>query len=44
VALASSSSELEAKRQLDKELAILHQELGMDPEPHDRLPAQDVPM
>jgi hypothetical protein len=26
----------EAKRQLDEELALLHQELGMDPEPRDR--------
>jgi hypothetical protein len=25
----------EAKRQLDEELALLHQELGMDPEPRD---------
>jgi TolA-binding protein len=32
----------EAKRQLDEELAILHQELEMDPEPRDRQPAQDV--
>jgi uncharacterized membrane protein YccC len=35
---------VEAKRQLDEELAILHQELRMDPEPRDRQPAQDVPM
>jgi hypothetical protein len=34
----------EAKRQLDEELAILHQELGMNPEPRDRQPAQDVPV
>jgi hypothetical protein len=27
-----------------EELAILHQELRMDPEPRDRQPAQDVPM
>jgi hypothetical protein len=26
----------EARRQLDEELALLHQELGMDAEPHDR--------
>jgi hypothetical protein len=34
----------ETKRQLDEELPILHQELGMDPEPRDRQLAQDVPM
>jgi hypothetical protein len=34
----------EAKRQLDEKLAILHQELGMDPEPRGRQPAQDVPV
>jgi hypothetical protein len=32
----------EAKRQLDEELGLLDQELGMDPEPHDRQPAQDI--
>jgi hypothetical protein len=26
----------EARRQLDEELALLHQELGMDAEPRDR--------
>jgi hypothetical protein len=26
----------EARRQLDEELVLLHQELGMDAEPHDR--------
>jgi hypothetical protein len=31
-----------AKRQLNEELDILHQELGLDPEPCDRQPAQDV--
>jgi hypothetical protein len=35
---------VEAKRQLDEELALLHQELGMDPEPRDRQPSHDVPM
>jgi hypothetical protein len=34
----------EARRQLDEELALLHQELGMDAEPHDRRPAQDIPV
>jgi hypothetical protein len=34
----------EAKCQLDEELALLHQELGMDPEPRDQQPAQDVPV
>jgi hypothetical protein len=34
----------EAKRQIDEELDILHQELGMDPEPRDRQPSQDVPV
>jgi hypothetical protein len=34
----------EARRQLDKELAILHQKLGMDPKPRNRQPAQDVPV
>jgi hypothetical protein len=33
----------EAKRQLNKELAILHQELGSDPEHRDRQPAQEIP-
>jgi hypothetical protein len=33
-----------ARRQLDEELALLHQELGMDAEPHDRWPAQDILM
>jgi hypothetical protein len=33
----------EAKRQLDEELA-LHQEMGMAVEPHDRRPAQDIPV
>jgi hypothetical protein len=35
---------VEAWRQLDEELALLHQELGMDAEPRDRRPAQDVPV
>jgi hypothetical protein len=30
--------------QLDEELALLHQELGMDAEPRDRRPAQDIPV
>jgi hypothetical protein len=34
----------EAKSQLDEELAFIHQELGMDPEPRDRQPAQDIPV
>jgi hypothetical protein len=34
----------EARRQLDEELALLHQELGMDAEPRDRRPAQDIPV
>jgi hypothetical protein len=34
----------EARRQLDEELANLHQELGMDAEPRDRWPAQNVPV
>jgi hypothetical protein len=34
---------MEARRQLDEELALLHQELGMDVEPRDRRPAQDFP-
>jgi hypothetical protein len=33
-----------AKRQLNEELALLHQELGMDLEPRDRQPGQDVPV
>jgi hypothetical protein len=32
----------EARRQLDEELALLHQELGVDAEPRDRQPAQGV--
>jgi hypothetical protein len=32
----------EARRQLDEELTLLHQELGMDAEPRDRRPAQDI--
>jgi hypothetical protein len=32
------------KHQLDEELAILHQELGMDLEPRDCKPAQKVPV
>jgi hypothetical protein len=34
----------EARRQFDEELALLHQELGMDVEPRDRRPAQDIPV
>jgi hypothetical protein len=34
----------EARRHLDKELALLHKELGMDAEPRDRRPAQDIPV
>jgi hypothetical protein len=34
----------EARRQLDEELALLHQELGVDAEPRDRQPAQGVPV
>jgi hypothetical protein len=34
----------DARCQLDEELALLHQELGMDAEPHDRRPAQDIPV
>jgi hypothetical protein len=34
----------EVRRQLDEELALLHQELGMDAEPHNRRPAQDIPV
>jgi hypothetical protein len=34
----------EARRQLDKEMALLHQELGMDAEPRDRRPTQDIPV
>jgi hypothetical protein len=33
----------DARRQLDEKLVLLHQELGMDAEPHDRRPAQDIP-
>jgi hypothetical protein len=33
----------EARRQLKEELALLHQELGMDAELRDRRPAQDIP-
>jgi hypothetical protein len=33
----------EARRQLDEELA-LHQELGMDAEPRDQRPTQDIPV
>jgi hypothetical protein len=32
----------EARRQLDEKLAPLHQELGMDAEPRDRRPVQDI--
>jgi hypothetical protein len=35
---------VEARRQLDEELAILHQELGMDVEPRDRRLVQDIPV
>jgi hypothetical protein len=34
----------EARRQLDEDMALLHQELGMDAEPRDRQPAQDIPV
>jgi hypothetical protein len=34
----------EARHQLDEEQALLHQELGMDAEPHNRRPAQDIPV
>jgi hypothetical protein len=34
----------EARRQLDKELALLHQELSTDAEPRDGQPAQGVPV
>jgi hypothetical protein len=34
----------EASCQLDEELALLHQELWVDPEPRDRQPAQDIPV
>jgi hypothetical protein len=34
----------EARRRLDEELALLHQELGVDLKPHDRQPAQDIPV
>jgi hypothetical protein len=35
---------VEARRQLGEELALLHQELGMDAEPRDRRPAQNIPV
>jgi hypothetical protein len=34
----------EERRQLDEELALLHQELGVDAEPRDQQPAQGVPV
>jgi hypothetical protein len=34
----------EVRRQLDKELALLHQELGVDAEPRDWRPAQYIPV
>jgi hypothetical protein len=34
----------EARRQLDEELVLLHQELGADAEPRDRQPAPSVPV
>jgi hypothetical protein len=34
----------EARRQLNEELALIHQELGMDAEPRDRRPVQDDPV
>jgi hypothetical protein len=34
----------EARRQLEEELALLRQELGVDAEPRDRQPAQDIPV
>jgi hypothetical protein len=34
----------EARRQLDEELALLHQKLGMGVEPRNRRPAQDIPV
>jgi hypothetical protein len=34
----------EVRRQLDEELTLLHHELGMDAEPRDRRPAQDIPV
>jgi hypothetical protein len=34
----------EARRQLDQELALLHQDLGMDAKPRDRRPAQGIPV
>jgi hypothetical protein len=34
----------EARRQLDEELALLHQELDVDAKPRDRQPAQGVPV
>jgi hypothetical protein len=35
---------VEARRQLDEELDLLHQELGIEIGPRDRHPAQDVPV
>jgi hypothetical protein len=34
----------EARRHLDEELVLLHQELSADAEPRDRQPAQSVPV
>jgi hypothetical protein len=34
----------EVRRQLDEELALLHQRAGMDAEPRDQQPAQDIPV
>jgi hypothetical protein len=34
----------EARRQLDEELALLHQELGMDADPREQGPKQDIPV
>jgi hypothetical protein len=34
----------EARRQLDEDLVLLHQELGAEAEPRDRQPAQSVPV
>jgi hypothetical protein len=34
----------EARRQLDEELALLHQELGMDAEPRDRRTTRIIPV
>jgi hypothetical protein len=36
---ARLDEQVEARHQLDEELALLHQELGMDAEPRDRRPA-----